>query len=187
VAGNSSGSVTSSVVNLTYIDTPPVAHPVSYARYAGVPLRIYVTNLLSNVTDADNDPISLVGVGISTNGVTVSDQTTSLLYDDTNNVDDQFTYTVTDGFGGNDSSYVNIVISTNSVFGQTSPTIISASGILNLVFAGIPGYSYSIERSPDLINWTVIWTTNMPAGGVFQFTDSSALPQDAFYRLEYNP
>ena len=71
VASNGSGSVTSSVVTVTYSNTPPVAGPASYTRNAAVnQLNISITNLLSNVTDADGDSISLVSVGVSTNGVT---------------------------------------------------------------------------------------------------------------------
>ncbi len=187
VASDGAGSVTSSVVTLTYIDTPPVASPANYTRIAGSPLRISITNLLSNVTDADGDSISLMSVGVSTNGVIVSVSADSLLYEGTNNVADQFTYTASDGFGGTSSSVVNITVNNSPIFGTTSPAIDTSGGSATLSYAGIPGLSYSIERSTDLSNWSVIWTTNAPAGGVFQFIDNPAPQPTAYYRLQYNP
>ncbi|HEY1663594.1 MAG TPA: pectinesterase family protein [Verrucomicrobiae bacterium] len=186
VASNSAGSVTSSIVTLTYVDTAPVANPVTYTRYVNVPLDIFITNLLSNVTDADGDPISLVAVGASTDGVTLQVNPNDLVYNDTNNVADQFTYTVTDGFGATNSALVSIVINSNSVFGPTSPAIDTTGGAPTLTYSGIPGYSYSVARSMDLISWNVILTTNMPPGGSFQFTDPSAPQPAAYYELQYN-
>jgi hypothetical protein len=108
------------------------------------------------------------------------------MYYNTNAVPDQFTYSVTDGYGGTNSATASIAIDNTPLFGQSSVANISG-GTATLNFAGIPGYSYSVSRSTDLMAWSVIWTTNAPAGGVFQFTDSSAPPTNAFYRLQYNP
>ena len=53
-------------------------------------------------------------------------------------------------------------------------------------FAGIPGFSYTIERSTDLTTWTPLQTVAAPDNGLFSFTDNDGLPS-AFYRLRYNP
>ena len=175
------------VLNQVVTNHPPVAGGATYTRNPGISLRIAVSDLLTHVTDADNDSISLVSLGASTNGVTLTTSTNYLLYQNTNAVNDQFSYTVTDGYGGANTGLVNVVISTNSVFGQTSPAISTTDGAPTISFAGIPGYSYSVDRSTDLSNWSVIWTTNAPATGVFQFTDTSAPTPTAFYRLQWNP
>jgi len=37
------------------------------------------------------------------------------------------------------------------------------------------------------VNWSVIWTTNVPPSGVFQFADPGAPARGAYYRLQFNP
>jgi pectin methylesterase-like acyl-CoA thioesterase len=187
VADNGSGSVTSIVATLTY--NLPVANTATYTRYAGYPLGISVTSLLTNVTDtSSNAVIGLAGTGVSTNGVTPGSSPGFVLYQNPNNVNDQFAYTVTDGFLGTNSGLVNIVISTNSVFGSTGPVITaSGTGPTTITYSGIPGYSYSVNRSTNLLSgWTTVWTTNMPAGGTFQFTDNNPPQPDAYYILLWN-
>lgn len=185
VVSNGSGSVTSLVATLTYIQ--PIANTASYTRYAGYPLGISITNLLSNVVAVNPSDLSLVGTGVSTNGVTLGNSSGFLLYQNSNSVNDQFTYTVADGFGGTGTGIVNIVLSTNSVFGPLAPVIQLTSGIPTITYTGIPGFSYSVNRSTNLLGgWTIIWTTNMPAGGVFQFTDSNPPQPTVFYQLLWN-
>jgi len=62
-----------------------------------------VAALATNWSDPDGDTVSLAGVGVSTNGVTVTDSSGNLVYFDTNNVDDAFVCTISDGWGGTNS------------------------------------------------------------------------------------
>ena len=49
---------------------------------------------------------------------------------------------------------------------------------------GVPGYTYDLERSLDLSQWSMVRTLVLPADGVEEFTDSDPLPEtNAFYRL----
>ena len=188
VVNNGSGSVTSVVATLTYV--LPVANTTTYTRYAGYPLGISITNLLSNVSDVSpNAAISLAGASVSTNGIALGNSPGFLLYQNGNNVNDQFTYTVSDGFLGTNSGLVNVVISTNSVFGTASPIITAnnTGGPTTITYSGIPGYSYSVNRSTNLLSgWTTVWTTNMPAGGTFQYIDSNPPQPAAYYILLWN-
>ena len=59
-------------------------------------------------------------------------------------------------------------------------------GTASMSFAGIPGYKYNVQVSTDLSSWSTLWTTNAPAGGLFQFTDGSAPTPTAYYRLMWN-
>jgi fibronectin-binding autotransporter adhesin len=174
-------------LNQVVTNHPPVAGNVSYTLYGGVnSLHVSISNLLATVTDTDGDMPSLAGFSMSTNGITLMSGGGNLNYYNPAQVNDQFTYTVSDGFGGTNSAAVNIIISTNSVSGQ-SAAINVMGGSAVLTFAGIPGLSYSVARSTDFSTWTVILTTNAPADGVFTFTDLSAPQPTAFYRLQYNP
>ena len=58
-------------------------------------------------------------------------------------------------------------------------------------FAGIPGYSYAVQRSTNLTDWVTLVTTNTPADGRFDCTDAfgdlGGVPTAAYYRLQWNP
>ena len=48
-------------------------------------------------------------------------------------------------------------------------------------FAGIPGHTYRLQRSPDLMTWSTIATITAPIHGIIEYTDTTVLPS-AFYR-----
>lgn len=45
----------------------------------------------------------------------------------------------------------------------------------------MPGYTYVIQRSPDLSEWTDIVTNTAPGNGLIQFTETPPW-SPAFYR-----
>jgi autotransporter-associated beta strand protein len=166
----------------------PVANPLTVTRPAGInALKIALTDLATNWSDANGGTVSFVSVNNSTNGATVVTNGGYVLYSNANNVNDQFTYVIEDSYGFTATGVVNVVVGNSGVFGQTSPSITTTGGAPTLGFAGIPGYSYSVQVSTDLVNWSTIWTTNAPPSGVFQFTDNSAPQPAAYYRLQWNP
>jgi len=175
-------------LNQIVTNHPPVAGNAVYLRGTNVPqLQISITNLLANVIDADGDPIALLSTGTSTNGITVSQVGTNFLsYYNTNNVADQFSYTVTDGFGGTNTGQVSIAIVTpNSIAGLAGiyPKMLTASGVPN----GI----YITERSTDLQSWVPISTNLAATNGTIVIMDSfsdlgSNAPPAAYYRLLWN-
>ena len=152
-------------------------------------IKIAVTNLLSNASDADGDSLTLVAVSATTNAATLIVSGGWVLYSNTSAVNDEFSYTVSDGFGGTNSANVTITVDSTPLFGQTTiPAVDTTGGTATLNFAGIPGYSYSVLRSTNLTSsWTEIWTTNAPASGAFQFIDNPAAMPSAYYQLRYNP
>ena len=174
-------------LNQIVTNHPPVANNVSYARNVAVDsFKVLVSDLLTNATDVDSDSLTLVAVGTSTNGVTPTISGGWVLYANTNAVADQFSYTVADGYGGTNSATVSIAIDSTPLFGQ-SEVVTTGGGTATLNFVGIPTYSYSVNRSTNLTDWITVWTTNAPAGGAFEFIDSSAPTTSAFYQLQYNP
>ncbi|MEI8290076.1 MAG: autotransporter-associated beta strand repeat-containing protein [Verrucomicrobiota bacterium] len=188
--GNYVGST--NTLNQIVTNHPPVANAVSYARSAAIhQIRIAVTNLLANASDVDGDTLVLASVGTPTNAAaTLIVSGGWVMYYNTNAVADEFTYTVSDGFGGTNSATVTLTVDSTSLFGQASiPAVDTSSGSATLNFAGIPGLSYSVQRSTNVnfIPFDTLWTTNAPAGGLFQFIDLSAPTPSAFYRLQYNP
>jgi hypothetical protein len=80
----------------------------------------------------------------------------------------------------------NIQINVISEAGLAQGVSVNA-GVAAVRFAGIPGFSYQIERSTNLEDWVVLQMTNVPAGGVFEyedhFSDLGSTPGSAYYRL----
>ncbi len=183
--GNYLGST--NTLSQTVTNHPPVVNNAGYTRNVAVDsFKVLVSDLLTNASDVDGDSLTLVAVGTSTNGVTPSISGGWVLYANTNAVADQFSYTVSDGYGGTNSATLSIAIDSTPLFGQ-SEVVSTISGTATLSFAGIPTYSYSVNRSTNLTDWATIWTTNAPVGGVFQFIDTAAPTPSAYYRLQYNP
>ena len=175
-------------LNQIVTNHPPVANNLSYTRNAAVnSFKMLVSDLLTNATDTDGDSLSLAFVSPTTNNALITVASGYVMYYNTNAVPDQFTYTVSDGYGGTNNATVSIAIDSTPLFGQ-SQVASTSNGTATLSFAGIPGFSYNVSRSVDLLDgWTVIWTTNAPANGTFKFTDTNAPSPTAFYRLQYNP
>jgi pectin methylesterase-like acyl-CoA thioesterase len=185
--GDSNYLGSTNMLNQVVTNHPPVANNVGYTRNVAVSsFKVLVSDLLTNATDVDSDALALASVSTTTNNATITVSGGYVMYSNTNAVADQFSYTVSDGFGGTNSAAVTINIDTTPLFGQ-SQVVSTTGGTATLNFTGIPGYSYSVSRSTDLLSWSVIWTTNAPAGGLFQFIDTSAPLDNAYYRLQYNP
>ena len=113
---------------------------------------------------------------------------TFLFYENPNNVPDEFTYTISDGSGGSATGTVSIAVLT-SVSGQATGIITTGNSAVTVSFAGRPDWPYGVQRSTNMVNWDTIWTTNAPAGGLFNFTDTfgdlEAIPVSAYYRLNW--
>ena len=172
---------------------PPVAGNISYSVAAGVvSLQTAVSNLLATVSDADGDSITLVSLGNSTNGVTPVIAGNLVQYYNTNGVNDQFSFTVTDSFGGTNTAYISIVVS-NSIVGQVTGVFTSfIGGVANLTFLGIPNLSYVAERSTNLTAWVDVVTNTAATNGVINISDyfydlGGTPPASAYYRLKWQP
>ena len=171
---------------------PPVAAGNTYGRNHFTSWKIAVSELLTNASDVDLDTLTLVSVGTSTNGVTLD--TTSLpgyvAYYNANHVADQFTYTVTDGFGGTNTATITLTYtSTNAVGGSSSIAGVTGTNPKVLTAAGIPNYNYITERSTNLMDWVDIGTNAASTNGAITITDyfsdlGSNAPASAYYRLK---
>ncbi len=189
-AGYSAGAATTlKIVNgelYLVVNHTPVANANTYTRGGLATWKINVTDLLTNATDVDGDTLTLASVGTSTNGVSLIIGSGFVQYANSNLVDDQFSYTVTDGNGGTNSAVITLTAgSIASVAGQINNFTING-GTASMKFAGIPGYLYQVQVSTNLSSWNTLWMTNAPASGVFEFDDPSAPQPNAYYRLMWN-
>lgn len=167
----------------------PVANAAGFSRNRGSTLKIPIATLLAGSTsDSDGDARGLVSVSGATHG-TLTTNGTFILYTPNNHNNDSFTYTVGDvraAYRAGDtrrtaSGTISITVVTA---GGISKSPVVSEGVATVSFAGIPGYTYDIQRTTDLtppVTWTTLQTTNAPANGLFEYSET-ALPT-AFYRL----
>jgi hypothetical protein len=191
---------------------PPVTDVMTVTRTAGLALIIKLSDIATNWSDADGDPAELTGVTMqSTNGVNLfalnwstnldgSIVTTNgyayIGYTNSPNVADQISYGISDGQGGTNLGYINIVIQ-GSVTGTNSITSHDfSSPYSNTVTAyGIPYFYYTLERSTNLTSpvWVDVSTNQAAANGVINAADTfwdlgGFKPSpSAFYQLKWQP
>jgi len=203
-SANNTSEFSNWITNIVTIPIP-VAGLATYSRTAGLALIIPLTDLATNWSDASGYPIRLAAINFTTtNGVLLTplnlaynydgsytiNSTAFLGYTNTSpNKNDQLSYTISDGYNTN-VGLVNISV-VGSITGQIK-TITLTNGFASANFYGVLGWPYSIQRSTDLQNWVTVLTTNAPAGGLFQFTDSYSdlggiAPATAYYRLFWQP
>jgi sulfur relay (sulfurtransferase) DsrF/TusC family protein len=91
---------------------------------------------------------------------------------------DIFDYVLTPASGPAITGSVTVVVDSSFVISAT----VSGSQV-TIQFAGIPGTTYSIEASTDLVTWTVIGSVTANPEGLFQFQDATVgLHDHRYYR-----
>jgi hypothetical protein len=170
---------------------PPVAASAFYTNTVTFSLSIALADLATNWSDADGDLVSLVNVSVSTNGIILTNNGTVLAYFNTNNVADQFTCAITDGFGG--TNFQTVFIAPVLPLDPT-PLIAVATGgngVLTLRLGGAPGYTYILETATNLFppeNWIPVATNTLGTNSVWQFTDPQVTNfLQRFYRPQLAP
>ncbi len=190
IVSNSSGSVTSTAVTLT-VNLPPVPGILALGAIENTPVSVSLAKLIAAATDPEGNSFTVSGVSaLSTNNGTVTLDSTELTYlPPTNYVGaDQFTYTLTDSLGASSVATVNVAVVSSDSAGQNGVGGIQmVGGNAQVTFAGIPNYTYHIQRTDNLItpNWVTLGPVTADAQGHIVFTDTSPLTGSAFYRTIY--
>ena len=208
--GNYLGST--NTLNQIVTNHPPVAAVMTVTRDVGGGIGISLADVATNWTDADGDSVSLTAVNMqATNGINLAASTwvyqtngsvvsivpnfwSYIVYTNGPSMADQISYSITDGQGGTNVGYINIVMSGSSVTGTNSiasitngnPTIIKAYGVI--------GESYATERTTNLSPavWAILATNLVDTNGVISVSDyfgdlGSNAPGQAYYRLRWVP
>jgi alpha-tubulin suppressor-like RCC1 family protein len=165
------------------------AFSTPYQTAASVSLR----KLLAKGADPDGDLLTVTAAGpASTMGGTVALQPTAILYTPPASFSgiDTFALTLSDGRGGTVNGTVTVTVGPAPAGGgagapPTNPPILTMlpGGHVGIQFQGIPGRSYQIERSTDMVVWQTIATVTAGPTGVVSFTDESPPQPSAFYQL----
>lgn len=185
VLSNDGGSV-----DLVYVGNQgPAANPVLLVRALNTSMKISIANILTNYTsDPNGDVRILTAVGVSTNGSSIYTNGGFIFYAPTNNLPENFIYVVRDGRtyrpGDTVLTATNwISISVNHAVGYPQ-SITPSGGTVSVLFAGVPGYAYDVQRSTNLTTWIILYTTNAPRNGFWIFTDSNPPQPSAYYRAQ---
>jgi hypothetical protein len=187
--GNFVGS-TNTLSPVQVINTPPVAGADTIERYASQGVKVRLSTLLANDSDADGDTLTVTVATNSANGGTITvagDWVTYVPASGFTNVD-SFTYTIADGRGGSATATVTVNIKQDNEPG-VNLTITSLGGnSYRIRGSGIPGRTYRLEYSNGLTpaSWQVLSgaTVTADAVGVFEHTDTSGAPT-RYYRSVY--
>ena len=172
-------------------NTPPAPANNSYTRSSNIPMKVKISDLLANDTDADGDTVSFVGQdSVTTNNLPLFNNGT-YIFVPANNVADGFSYRVQDNHLGTNPAFVSLT--TVFTFGQlTAVTPTSSNAVVT--FYGVPGVTYYVQRDTNtdfggagLSNFPGI---EAPVAGGFQVIDDFHdlgtppwSPPVAYYRL----
>ena len=175
---------------ITDSNRPPVFPGYALTGMAGQPLSIYPAKILARASDPDGDAITLTRVF----SPTAQGGTVALI--------DTVNYTPASGFVGTDTFEVELTDAPGAkIQGTLTITVTEAAsgvghnqtdftvlpdGKASMVFRGIPGRSYTIQRSADLTNWTNLGDVFAGADGKITFIDDSPPDKQAFYRTHSN-
>ncbi|MDR3459478.1 MAG: YDG domain-containing protein [Verrucomicrobiae bacterium] len=186
--GNYAG-ITNSLAQVV-TNHPPLTGFFSFSATNGVSLKVKISDLLGAVVDPDNDPVTLTSVSVSTNGMVSPTNSTYILFRNTNLVTDSFSYVVSDDHGGSATGQVSVACVLAPFTGQNT-TLVPTGGTNLLTCHGIPGYTYIVQRSVNLLTWVDISTNAANGSGAISvadaFKDLGGPPNSAFYRLRWKP
>ena len=169
------------------INTPPVAHPVTIYRGLSEGVMVGIPGLLANVSDADGDLISLVGVSAtSANGGTVMTNKGWVFFTpasgSTNT--DTFTYVVTDGWSAPVAGTVTVDITVDTEPSRNLAIVNLGNGTVAIGGQGIPARTYIIQYTTSTLpttNWVTLGTVTADSSGSFVFVET-AVSGLRFYR-----
>jgi hypothetical protein len=176
-----------SVIGGIVVDTGryPLINNVAYSRAKNLSWKIKVADLLTNALPSDHS-FSLVSVSGASHG-TASNSVDWVFYypnQPDQNLTDTFTYVVSDNtMSVQDSGTVTLNVAPQQIAQVISIT--ESSGQVTVYFAGIPGYSYEVQRSTD-VNFTaptLLQTITAPSDGLFSYTETPP-STPVFYRLK---
>ncbi len=173
--------VTNSLSPVENINTSPNAGLYTIQRYPTQGVKVRLSTLLAQASDADNDTLGITVGSTSANGGTITTSGDWVFYTPASGFlsADSFTYSITDGHGGSDTGTVSVSILTDDAAGQNLVIVDQGSGSFLINGSGIPGRTYRMQYNDSLLttpdNWVDFSSGSVTADstGAFQFTDTS--------------
>ena len=185
---NGAGFVTSDPAVVTIENQIPLVATDGFATSVDTSASISYGTILGNDSDADGDPLAITAIdATSAHGGDVFDLNPEIIYVPPTGFTgtDSFTYTVSDGWGGIVTGTIQVRVLPGTVPACGEMLIYPPSGGTQSFVVGVlPGQSYIIQRSGDLLDWEDLSTLAGPPTGVLDFTDPTPLPERGFYRAK---
>jgi hypothetical protein len=140
------------------VNRQPVANIDFFTNTPSLVVQIPISSLVTNDTDPDADVNFVSGINLTTtNGVTLTTNSTFINYSNFVNVTDRFTYVISDGSGGSSTGIVQIAASPTvnvppsiSAQPQSQTVKISSNVLFSVTAAGTPApeYQWQFNGSP---------------------------------------
>ena len=172
------------------INTPPVAGADTIERYATQGVKVRLSTLLANDSDADGDTLTITVSGTSGNAGTITvsgDWATYTPAPEFTGVD-TFTYTIADGRGAVVTGTVTVNIKDDVAPGQNLTITDLGGGSYRIRGSGIPGRTYRLQFTDTLTpaDWQLLpgATVTADVSGVFEFIDTTG-SATRYYRSVY--
>jgi hypothetical protein len=85
------------------------------------------------------------------------------------------------------SGRINLALSVSGTSGGIAPTLSGSVNATGAQFSlvGTPNFTYAIETSTDLFNWTSLGSVTTDASGAGSFTHSNSPTNHSFYRTRH--
>ena len=172
------------------INTPPVAGPLTLYRGLAGGVQVTIAELLTNVSDADGDLITLSGISASSaNGGAVVTNNGWIFYTPapgfTNT--DTFTYLATDGWSAPVAGTVTVDITPDTDPSRNLNITSLGNGSVAIGGQGIPGRTYIIQYTTNALpttDWFSLGSVTADSSGAFVLVDTNVSGQQ-FYRAIY--
>lgn len=184
------GSETTYTVNITREpdpNSPPTFSSYAFSTKKNTPATVAAAKILARATDTEGGTLSLTAVSAtSAQGGSVIHSGGNVTYTPATNHTglDTFTVTISDGQGGSVTGTVTVdVLPSGTLTKNQAKLTILPGGNVALLFQGIPGQAYEIQRSTDLQTWSTVTTVIAAPDGTLPYTDTNPPSEgSAFYR-----
>ena len=173
-------------ITVTEVKAVPVFSGYTATVKTGKTLAIAPAKILARASDPDGGAVTLTRVfGPSAQGGTVS-LTGTLNYtpDPSFTGTDSFDIELTASQGGTLRATLTVTVTGDAATGFNQTELNLHDGVADLTFRGIPGRSYTIQRSTNLATWTNLATVTAAADGKIRFTDTSPPQPSGYYRTQ---
>ena len=188
-AGNSNfAGTTNALAQNQVINTPPVAGNDTIERNPALSVKVRLTTLLANDSDADGDTLTPTVSSTSANGATITVNGGWVFYTPATGFTnaDSFTYSITDGRGGSATGTVTVAIHVDNAPSQNLTITDLGGGSFLINGNGIVGYTYRLQASDTIAPfvWQTLGSLTANGTGKFTYTDTSG-SSARFYRTVY--
>lgn len=173
------------------VNRPPVAPTVAVPVYLGGTLNYDLLASPTPPTDPDGDPLTIIAVGPPTGGVAATNGGTGFIYVATNASlgAHTFTYTVSDGRGGEAVGEVRVVV--EALPAPRLAGLTYSHPVATVTAQGVPGAIYELQCSSNLAEtaWAGFAGGTAQAAtndGSLTWQDASASNSPRFYRARHH-